>query len=101
MLTSEGSYPKTTVAGLETNMLWDGIFHAGHLGRSRGGDLPPLAQYNRSALSHPSNRGRVKPNYDAARSATGATVFDWLVEIIRDHGPGGDEAEDGVQLVLD
>ena len=28
MLTSEGSYPDTTVAGLETNMLWDGLFHA-------------------------------------------------------------------------
>jgi uncharacterized membrane protein len=28
MLTSEGSYPTTTVAGLETNTLWDGIFHA-------------------------------------------------------------------------
>jgi uncharacterized membrane protein len=28
MLTSEGSYPDTTVAGLETNILWDGIFHA-------------------------------------------------------------------------
>jgi uncharacterized membrane protein len=29
MLSSEGSYPKTTVAGLETNTLADGIFHAG------------------------------------------------------------------------
>jgi uncharacterized membrane protein len=28
LLTSEGSYPKTTVAGLETNTLWDGLFHA-------------------------------------------------------------------------
>jgi uncharacterized membrane protein len=28
MLTSEGSYPKDTVAGLETNTLWDGLFHA-------------------------------------------------------------------------
>lgn len=28
MLTSEGSYPDTTVAGLETNTLWDGVFHA-------------------------------------------------------------------------
>jgi uncharacterized membrane protein len=27
MLTSEGSYPKSTVAGLETNTLWDGLFH--------------------------------------------------------------------------
>jgi uncharacterized membrane protein len=28
MLSSEGSHPPTTVAGLETNTLWDGIFHA-------------------------------------------------------------------------
>jgi uncharacterized membrane protein len=28
MLTSEGSYPATTVAGLESNTLWDGLFHA-------------------------------------------------------------------------
>lgn len=27
MLTSEGSYPATTIAGLETNTLWDGLFH--------------------------------------------------------------------------
>jgi uncharacterized membrane protein len=27
MLSSEGSYPATTVAGLETNTLWDGLFH--------------------------------------------------------------------------
>jgi uncharacterized membrane protein len=28
MLTSEGDYPKTTVAGLETNTLGNGLFHA-------------------------------------------------------------------------
>ena len=28
MLSSEGDYPTTTVAGLETNTLWDGFFHA-------------------------------------------------------------------------
>jgi uncharacterized membrane protein len=28
MLTSEGSYPSSTVAGLETNTFWDGLFHA-------------------------------------------------------------------------
>jgi len=28
MLTSEGGYPPTTIAGLETNTLWDGLFHA-------------------------------------------------------------------------
>ncbi len=28
MLTSHGDYPATTVAGLEINALWDGLFHA-------------------------------------------------------------------------
>jgi uncharacterized membrane protein len=28
MLTSTGDHPATTVAGLETNTLWDGVFHA-------------------------------------------------------------------------
>ena len=28
MLTSQGEHPATTVAGLETNTLWDGLFHA-------------------------------------------------------------------------
>ena len=28
MLTDHGDYPPTTVAGLETNTLWDGLFHA-------------------------------------------------------------------------
>jgi uncharacterized membrane protein len=28
VLTSEGSYPDTTVAGLEANTFWDGVFHA-------------------------------------------------------------------------
>ncbi len=27
MLSDEGSYPVDTVAGLETNVLWDGLFH--------------------------------------------------------------------------
>lgn len=28
MLTGQGDYPASTVAGLETNTLWDGLFHA-------------------------------------------------------------------------
>jgi hypothetical protein len=35
-----------------------------------------------------------------SRSRLGPTMFDLLVEIIRDHGEGGGEAEDGVELVL-
>jgi len=34
-----------------------------------------------------------------ARAGVGQTVF--VVEIIRDHGPGGEQAEDNVRIVLD
>ena len=36
----------------------------------------------------------------AAASRQGSTVFDWLLDIIRAHGLGGDEAEDGIELLL-
>ena len=50
---------------------------------------------------HPSNRRSVTQELADARAGRGSTVFHWLVEIIRNHGPGGDEAQDGVQLILD
>ena len=37
LLTSTGEHPATTVAGLETNTLWDGLFHAFALCASLGG----------------------------------------------------------------
>lgn len=46
------------------------------------------------------NQESVTRDLAAARSGQGPTVFDWLVEIIRDHGPGGTQAADGVELVL-
>jgi RNAse (barnase) inhibitor barstar len=49
---------------------------------------------------HPTNREEVQRELDLAREDRGATVFDWLVEILADHGPGGDEAEDNVKLEL-
>jgi len=49
---------------------------------------------------HPSNRLRVADDLDAARIGIGPTVFDWLIEIIRDHGPAGPEREDGIDLIL-
>lgn len=36
-----------------------------------------------------------------AKRCEGPTLFDTLVEIIRQHGPGGVESEDGVELILD
>jgi RNAse (barnase) inhibitor barstar len=48
----------------------------------------------RLELCHPSNREDILRKLAQARSACGPTVFDWLVEIIGDHGGS-------VHLVLD
>lgn len=50
---------------------------------------------------HPSNRDIISKRISQAELHQGATLFDEIVQIIRDHGPGGTEAEDGVELVLD
>lgn len=50
---------------------------------------------------HPTNRAHVRAELSQARECRGETVFDWLVEIIRDHGVGGEQSEDSVQLVLE
>lgn len=46
------------------------------------------------------DRNEVARQLQSAKHGEGPTVFDWLVEIIRRHGPGGEEAEDGVELFL-
>lgn len=43
----------------------------------------------------------VKADLTCARNGEGDTVFDWLVEIIRDHGAGSGQAEENVEVVLD
>lgn len=50
---------------------------------------------------HPTNRELVAKDLEAANRQEGTTVFDWLVEIIGIHCPGGREAEDGVELILE
>ena len=49
---------------------------------------------------HPSNRSHVEDRLLAARRGKGPTLFDKIVEIIRLHGPGGRESEDGIILDL-
>lgn len=49
---------------------------------------------------HPSNRSSVAARIRNAQQGEGPTLFDEIVEIIRDHGPGGEESEDGVVLEL-
>jgi hypothetical protein len=49
---------------------------------------------------HPSNRNSVAAQLQDAKAGKRPTIFEWLVEIIQDHGPGGKQSEDGVVLEL-
>jgi RNAse (barnase) inhibitor barstar len=49
---------------------------------------------------HPSNTPSVQQDLEAARRGEGQTLFEILIEIIRRHGEGGAEHEDGVELEL-
>lgn len=50
---------------------------------------------------HPSNRDRIRAELRHAQQGKGATVFDWLLEIIRNHDLGGEQAADCVRLILE
>ncbi|MDQ3009294.1 MAG: barstar family protein [Acidobacteriota bacterium] len=49
---------------------------------------------------HPSNKLYVQSDLEQAKKEQGATVFDWLVEIIQVHCQSGKEEDDGVELLL-
>jgi RNAse (barnase) inhibitor barstar len=55
----------------------------------------------RLVTCHPLNVPFVREDLEAAHLGRGPTLFQTLVALICAHGPGGDEAEDGVELVLD
>lgn len=70
--------------------------------RSRLGYPETVRQLERRLTRcHPGNQIWVDEDLERARRSRGPTVFDWLVEIIKVHCAGGDEQEDGVELVLD
>ena len=48
------------------------------------------------ANCHPTNRDLVAAELAAARAEQGPTAFDWIIQILRDHGPTG-----GVDLLLE
>jgi hypothetical protein len=49
---------------------------------------------------HPANIPRVQADLAAARRGQGQTLFEIITGIIRTHGPGGEESEDNVHLIL-
>jgi hypothetical protein len=50
---------------------------------------------------HPDNIALGESELEVARRREGQTIFDIVLDIIRCHGSGGDEAEDGVELELE
>jgi RNAse (barnase) inhibitor barstar len=50
---------------------------------------------------HPSNRENVAKELAEAENGNGPTVYECLIEIIQAHCTGGEEAEDGVELLLE
>jgi len=68
--------------------------------RNLGYDETARQLRKRLERCHPSNISSVESYLAEALRHEGPTVFDWLVEIIRRHCPGGDEAEDGIELTL-
>ena len=55
----------------------------------------------RSRNCHPSNRQRFRDRLKTAQDGTGETIFDTILEIIRDHGRGGKQSDDKVDLELE
>jgi len=50
---------------------------------------------------HSTSRPQVQKDLDDAKTQVGPTIFDQLVAIIADHGPGGGQAGDHVELRLE
>jgi RNAse (barnase) inhibitor barstar len=72
------------------------------ISKERLGHVETVRQLElRLARCHPMNRAQVGQDLKRAQAHQGPTVFDWLTEIIHEHGPGGPCATDRVDLLLD
>jgi RNAse (barnase) inhibitor barstar len=54
----------------------------------------------RAQKARASNRAELRARLEKARRGEGETLFDMIVAIIREHGPGGPRERDGVLLEL-
>lgn len=72
-----------------------------HLSRERLG-YPETVRVLQDQLTrcHPDACEFYLAEIEMAQQGFGPTVFDWLTEILRIHGPEGEEWEDGVDLEL-
>jgi RNAse (barnase) inhibitor barstar len=75
-----------------------------HLSQERLGWAETILWFERNLAntnSHSPKARLFQTRLDSARRHEGETMFDKLVRIIRVHGPGGEEADDGVHLILE
>jgi len=73
-----------------------------NLSRERLGYAETVRQLERRLQRcHPSSHKHVSGELARAKSGTGPTVFEWFIKIIQKHCAGGEEHEDGVELVLE
>ena len=78
------------------------IWKNSHLSRQFLGYEETVRQLTkRLEKGHPDNVFSIQKQIDKAKQQTGPTVFDWLVEIIRNHCLGGSEEEDNAELILE
>jgi RNAse (barnase) inhibitor barstar len=69
--------------------------------RERLGYPETLRQLQRRReRADPSNHAAIDADIARAQAGEGPTVYDWLLAILRWHGPSGPDAEDGVRLEL-
>ena len=72
------------------------------LSRERLGYTETVRQLERRLQQcHSSNLERISRELANAKLGIGPTVFDWLVESIREQCAGGEEQQDGAELVLE
>jgi RNAse (barnase) inhibitor barstar len=70
--------------------------------RERLGYAETVRQLNlRLERCHPESRDTVSQYLQDAQQGRDQTAFDWLVDAIHKHGPGGEEEQDRVELILD
>ena len=66
--------------------------------RLRGDDSTTWKGFSSPVIHHTVQTFEAR--LDSADRGEGRTLFDQIVDIIRGHGPGGDESEGGIRLEL-
>lgn len=98
-MTKEYEIDGSKITSLDT--FYDEISRVLIPGFKWGRNLDAFNDILKGGFGTPDEGFTIKWSHSTLSKATLGRAFDELVEIIREHGPGGDEADYKVQLVLD